>query len=370
MGGTGIAQIQIATWGDPSMRTEEVSFELLCSDTRYLCSFLIGQKTIQAVLVKCANVDRGCEWEGAFGTLEEHVATCEFALVPCPKRCKDLNENVNSFMKKNLDEHLENSCSNRPYKCDYCEETDTYFTITQVHAKTCDNKTIACPNTECDEHFALKDMKRHLDDCEFTELACKYQRLGCDMRMKRNAILAHEDENELHLHMALDTIVKRESSISTNILKNGASIFELADFHKKRESNEAITFPFYTSRRGYHMSLEVYPNGYGNQQGSYVSIYLHILEGKFDAMLKWPFEGVIGFTLLNQLEDSNHVNEELDKFSDSSMNKLVGSSWGYPTFIPHAKLGHDPHKNTQYLKDGSLYFKVSVTIPDQKLWLE
>jgi hypothetical protein len=39
--------------------------------------------------------------------------------------------------------------------------------------------------------------------------------------------------------------------------------------------------------------------------------------------------------------------------------------WGCSGFIAHSKLAHDPLKNTKYLKDDTLYFRVS----DHKPWL-
>ncbi len=49
-------------------------------------------------------------------------------------------------------------------------------------------------------------------------------------------------------------------------------------------------------------------------------------------------------------------------------NTTVGDSWGDPMFIPHSALGHDPVKNTQYLKDDTIYFRVKVE--DNKPWLQ
>ena len=48
---------------------------------------------------------------------------------------------------------------------------------------------------------------------------------------------------------------------------------------------------------------------------------------------------------------------------------VVGDNWGRHHLIPHSQLGRDPVKNTQYLKDDTLYFRVSVDIPDYKPWL-
>ena len=37
-------------------------------------------RTIQDLLVKCDNNERGCEWSGAVATLERHVSTCQYAV--------------------------------------------------------------------------------------------------------------------------------------------------------------------------------------------------------------------------------------------------------------------------------------------------
>ncbi len=51
-------------------------------------------------------------------------------------------------------------------------------------------------------------------------------------------------------------------------------------------------------------------------------------------------------------------------------NKKIGDSWGYPEYIPHSKLSRDSASNTQYLKDDTLYFRISVEVSDYKPWLE
>ena len=81
--------------------------------------------------MKCSNAKRGCEWVGTVGTLEKHVATCGFTLVPCPKQCKDDNNEVKCFTRKEVDEHLQNDYLNREYECQSkCGEKGTYgYTI-------------------------------------------------------------------------------------------------------------------------------------------------------------------------------------------------------------------------------------------------
>ena len=41
------------------------------------------------------------------------------------------------------------------------------------------------------------------------------------------------------------------------------------------------------------MIMFVYPNGYGNAHGKFVSIGLRLVYGEYDNHLKWPFPGAI-----------------------------------------------------------------------------
>ena len=146
-------------------------------------------------------------------------------------------------------------------------------------------------------------------------------------------------------------------------------IFKIINYEKKKKNNEV--FPsqsFYTGIEEYNMRIDVYPNGNGKGEGTHVSVFVYILKGDNDDNLKWPFIGTVKIELLNQLEDKSHhlmtvpFNQEKDAH--------VGSVWGYPTFIPHSQLSRNPVKNTQYLKDDTLYFRVSVEVSGHKPWLE
>ena len=98
-----------------------------------------------------------------------------------------------------------------------------------------------------------------------------------------------------------------------------------------------------------------------------MSVHAAILAGEYDAELKWPFIGKITFTLLNQFEDENHHTRIA--LIDDANNAHVGDVWGTYTFIPHSALAYDPVKNTQYLKDDKLYFRMTVEAADYKPWL-
>ena len=115
------------------------------------------------------------------------------------------------------------------------------------------------------------------------------------------------------------------------------------------------------------MALVVFANGNTLGKGTHVVVRTAILRGEYDAELKWPFVGKVTYTLLNQLEDGNH-HTQIQTF-DTIRNARVNSNWGRPKFIPLSALAYDPVKNTQYLKDDKLFFRVTVEMAGHKPWL-
>ena len=104
------------------------------------------------------------------------------------------------------------------------------------------------------------------------------------------------------------------------------------------------------------MMIKVYTNGYGSYKGKCMSVFVHILKGKYDAGLKSPFVGEVAVTLLNQVEDKDHCTKTL-KFA-SSAKKYALALFNFPV--------------GKYLKDDTWYFRVSVDTAnhDHKPWLE
>ena len=148
---------------------------------------------------------------------------------------------------------------------------------------------------------------------------------------------------------------------------NESMTFQVSEYRMKKDSNERYYSPsFYTSPGGYHMAVLVDTNGDGLGKGTHMSVFALLRKGKYDTCHKWPFIGEILVTLLNQLEDKNHISKTI-----SITFTNFGSTRGFSKFIAHSKLAHDKVKNTQYLKDDTLYFRVSVEYEaDHKPWLQ
>ena len=194
-------------------------------------------------------------------------------------------------------------------------------------------------------------------------------RLGCDTSMKRKYIKSHESkEDQHHLHLALNKLISLEDVTCERmeVERSGGFTFKLSDFSKRKD--EFVSPSFYTSPSGYHMNIEVYAGGCGIAKGTHISVFVCVVEGKYDAELNWPFVGDITVTVLNQLENKNHYSNEICMFDED--NSVVGSIWGFDEFIPLSTLDNDPIKKTHYLKDDTLYFRVKVDVKDRKPWLE
>ena len=148
-------------------------------------------------------------------------------------------------------------------------------------------------------------------------------------------------------------------------LKDGeAMVFKVTGYNARKATDGRIfSDSFYTSPGGYKMCISIDANGTTSGCGTHVSVFAKLLEGAYDASLSWPFMGTVTFMLLNQLEDDNHHSRTFDFTTRHDAN--VGSSWGYLQFISHSALS----KNTQYRKNDTLYFRVTVVVGDHKPWL-
>lgn len=164
----------------------------------------------------------------------------------------------------------------------------------------------------CISKVQRRNLKRHLDTCKHTELPCKYQKLGCGVKLKRDALPEHESDDKLHFHMALDKMSAMEEKMQVleDSLKKPVT-FQVEGFLSKENTGDKYNSPPFYTGPGYCMAIKVYPGGRGLYKGTVVSVNVKIKEGKFDAQLKWPYVGDVTVTLLNQLEDKNHHSKVL-----------------------------------------------------------
>ena len=298
-------------------------------------------------------------------------------------------------LRSELDAHLQHECRNRRYKCPQCNEKGRYFEMTTNHLIECPAQELPCPN-ECGEIVVYRNLGKHCRSvCPNEMVACKYAELGCPTKRLRSGMGSHEDDDGLHLQLAMDTVVDMKGTVSdlkktVSRLKHAqeAVVFRVPHFSRMRASS--FSQPFYSHQGGYKMRLSVDPWGVPippremvddpdfdpEEAPPHIAVFTYLLSGKSDDNLVWPFRGKVKVKFLNQLEDQNHWEGEI-VYDDSADKVFSGrvtdarSSGGYGgDMIPHAMLEYNPQLRCQYLKDDCLYVQIEVEVTEaNKPWL-
>ena len=356
-------------------------------------AFLVtGEQEINALKVRCNNDENGCDWMGELRSLDNHLTTCEYALLPCTNKCTnntnfdDLFPDKMYVLRRDMDNHLKNTCPNRQYQCPHCKDTGRHCEMTTIHLRTCAKLKIPCPNAQCNTSVPRCKLSDHRAKCPLEKLPCKYIEIGCKEKPLRKDLQQHENDDTFHLHLAIETVNKQQMKTKAIEEKmkemedivhaqTSLSIFKIPKF--KSLEQKWYCPSFYICPGSYKMCIYVYANGNDDGEGTHVSVYACLMRGRNDDNLSWPFRGEVTITLLNQLEDTNHFTDTLtysEDVDDDSNRRVVdsdrGSGYGWPTFISHDQLGYDVELNCQYLKDNCLYFRVTAKAPDPvKPWL-
>ncbi len=332
-----------------------------------------GARQIKSLKVKCSNLVNSCHWVGELGSLDAHLQSCDYALLPCTNQCKKTNDQIVKILKKKLEDHLTNYCPRRQYKCLHCQETGEYQERT-THLETCPKIEVPCPNNGCRDKIARCNVKAHRSRCEYEPVSCKYAEVGCKVRPLRKDLKKHEEDVQLHLRVTTEAVLELKK-MNHHLLKSTSTVprtIRLTNYQKHKSDKDSFySPPFYTSYTGYKMCLRVDANDEGDGEGTRVAVFAYLMKGDNDDSLSWPFTGTFTIELLNQLEDKNHHKKTITFPADSQrvvVRKIGIDGYGYPQFISHADLDYNASKNTQYLKDDTLVFRVSV--PDYKPWLE
>ena len=157
-------------------------------------------------------------------------------------------------------------------------------------------------------------------------------------------------------------------------------VFKMTSFSKLKEKGKSwYSPPFYAFPGGYKMCLSVDAGGYADGKGTHISAFLYLMAGENDENLEWPMRGTFSIEMLNQEKDGNHKQystyfDETDaKDHNSKVTEGRGSTgWGKVKFVEYQDLENELlPPQTQYLKDDTLYFRVTMTeqISKSKPWL-
>ena len=272
-------------------------------------------------------------------------------------------------------------CPNREVECSHCKEVGKHAYISTYHLEYCSDLPIDCPNEGCTDKPKRKNITAHRQEYPKEIISCEYAKLGCKCVCLRENISEH-DEKQVHGHLrlAMSELANLRTLFESGRRTPKEHVFKVTNFTKLKEERENwYSPPFYAFPGGYKMCLNIDAGGIGNGKGTYISAFLYLMAGENDENLEWPMRGTFSIELLNQKEDQSHKQRSLcfkDTEADSHNSKVskgrASSGWGWNTFLKHQDLEKEslPPK-TQYLKDDTLYFRVSMTkkISNSKAWL-
>ena len=326
---------------------------------------------IGSLMVRCTMHQLGCKWEGELLVLPRHTKnSCEYGSVTC----QDCGM---SFMRYLLENHKFHDCPERLATCEYCKmgmKKELLFS----HYATCTHYPTLCPNKGCTEEIKRSGMAHHLLDCPYGEAVCLYHSVGCHSELIKKCVSEHNEKcSEQHLQLVINRIKELE------MVRQHSSTFscKLSRFKQMKEKNEEWYSPgFYSSKGGFKMCLNVYPNGLDSAKGTHLSCFIRLMPGEYDDTLEWPFRGEVTIELLNLLEDKHHfkgvilfTNNMPEKYCERVVDKEHGLGWGIPKFLSLEELHHPSPKNCQYIemKEGLLFFRLSVNCRSKtRPWLQ
>ena len=132
----------------------------------------------------------------------------------------------------------------------------------------------------------------------------------------------------------------------------------------KRGHGDWQSDPFYSHPGGYMFKLSIDTNGHMEaNKATHISADLWSQKGEYDGKLSWPIKVTAHLQLLNQRGDNRHVVASLntecnkDDYLCFNMYKEIARK-----FIAHSELGYNAVKDTQYLINDSLWFRLYLKV--------
>jgi len=353
------------------------------------------ERNILSCHVRCPS--EGCEWTGETRNVETHLQSCGAKIILCP------NPHCNSPVERRLlEDHVMKECQWRTVHCGYCDEKYAKCDE-EEHSLKCRRLPVEC-SSGCGEVIPREEMTAHQDvDCSQTLVSCQYDYLGCNSRVKRCEMKDHIEENlRCHFQLSVDKlsgvqdeckILKRElEQMKLNYRTVGSKltslendvkemkqkhkdmetfspfIWKVSDFWErvsKAKTDKEIRFEsdsFYIGPQGYKMRLAMYPNGTKEARNTYVSLYIALMKGRYDAILPWPFRYKVTLTIIDQSPDlmqrHNFVKSFIPELSWKSMQRPTSEEnerRGFGRFLSHEKL-----RAGSYIVDNTLFVKFEV----------
>ena len=149
---------------------------------------------------------------------------------------------------------------------------------------------------------------------------------------------------------------------------------------RKRNREQWYSSPFFAFDKGYLMCIQIYAAGYGDGEGTYVSVYLQLMKGPHDDKLDqsghWPLRGTFTIDLLSQVNNSHYFRRKVVLYGYSRCQCSEKEIEDYMSNVDHEFHHFMSHKDffyerpKEYLKNNILRFRIKyegISIPNDQV---
>ncbi|XP_040265901.1 TNF receptor-associated factor 6 [Bufo bufo] len=337
-------------------------------------------------LVSCENCLVEMSYEERLG----HEQTCPLAYVTCEYCQTDL-------ARKQLADHYDMDCYKAPIPCTYshfgCKEkmqrndlarhlqeftqahmrmmaqtlrsVSSSFTPTSIDPNQFEAAppSFPVPSLPHDSSQQTQSMKETIEQLEARLVIQDHQIRELIAKMENQTSVVTELKNTIR--SLEDKLMEVEAQ-----QYNGVFIWKINHFsaHLRNQEEErpvVIHSPgFYTGKPGYKLCLRMHlqlPSA--PRCANYISLFVHTMQGEYDHLLQWPFQGTIRLSILDQSEGSGIQDQEevmdtkpdLLAFQRPTMARNP-KGFGYVTFMPIQTL-----KQRMFIKNDTLLVRCIVT---------
>ena len=188
------------------------------------------------------------------------------------------------------------------------------------------------------QYHLQSNLKHHLD-------------LSCDKLNDTQAKLKNAQETIRKLEKKMDT-----RKIVWKINKFSKMMGDAKSGIKKKIDSA----PFYTEEYGYKLKVSVYPNGDGPGYNNRLSVYIAVMKGEYDAILVWPMDKAITFTIIDQQEDPEDRENIVLKFTADKHPYFNRPKTEENFGLGKGLISHEKLYTNRYLVDDTLFLQIEV----------
>ena len=376
------------------------------------------KRKVNELKVRCPNKESGCGWVGDVGSVDQHATscprrpwTCRFCafkctyevgtnnhlplcvkyLEPCPNQCE-----IGNIPRCNVQKHLRR-CPLQLVQCEFakfgCQESVPRQDLAH-HMEEGAQRHLRCMSLfnlsltrELNQQMAEKDKKMTEKDCQIAILQVQLQQhekqtgkqleelnqkmftYGQKIVILQTELERRDKQMKEQLEKCMkgwqDHVPKQQLHDETH-LQVHQDLVVTAYSSKKRYPNVhpqgsthyhyCVSDTFYCQQYEFQFNIDIFQNG--DIRG-----YFRVLAGHNDDCLQWPIQCTVQLLILNQLGDHGHhltvVKEQLRKVDrDGDWSPISYKE----TLACSADLQFNAARQTQYLKDDTLHFRLYLNV--------